>query len=140
MTYKQFIKSLDKIALTQHNIRYAGNGDLYRDLNSDPNIKYGVFYTTPGQTQAEGDFDYYNVNAFIIDRLENMDGDNMLQVQSSAKEVLDNIFTIFCDTYDAEIYGRVYYTMFTQRFSDECAGCFMNITIELPKSTICPED
>lgn len=140
MTYQQFIKTLEHIALTQHNIRYAGYGDLYRDLDSNPSLKYGVFYLTPNQHQLQGDTVLFSVNAFVIDRLINEEGDNTLQVQSSAKEVLDNIFRVFCERYGADIYGSVIYQMFTQKFSDLTAGCYAIITFALPVDTICVDE
>ncbi len=139
MTYQQVIKSLETIALNQHNVRYAGYGDLYRDLNSDPNIKYDVFYITPNQYTLEGDFNRFSFNLFYISRLENVDGDNMLQVQSIGKEILDNIVRVFCETFDAETYGSIYYQPFTQRFSDLTAGVFMTVTLEVPVDSICGE-
>lgn len=139
MTYQQVVKSLEAIALNQHNVRYAGYGDLYRDLNSEPNIKYDVFYITPNQYTLEGDFNRFSFNLFYISRLENLDGDNMLQIQSIGKEVLDNIVRVFCDTYDAETSGSVYYQPFTQRFADECAGIYMTVTLVVPVDSICGE-
>ena len=130
---------METIALNQHNVRYANYGDLYRDLNSDPNIKYDVFYITPNQYTLEGDFNRFSFNLFYISRLENVDGDNMLQVQSIGKEVLDNIVRVFCETFDAETYGSIYYQPFTQRFADECAGIYMTVTLVVPVDSICGE-
>lgn len=140
MTYKQFVDTLGKISLTQHNIHTSGYGDLYKDLNANPSVKYGVFYVTPNQSYRNGDFDYFNINAFVIDRLVDMDGTNTLQVQSIAKETLDNIFKIFCEQYDAEIEGNVYFQMFTQRFADLTAGCYFVITLAVPVDSICIND
>ena len=139
MTLYQVIKQLQRIALSQHNIRTVGEGDLYRDLNSDPSIKYNVFYITQNQHQSEGDFDRYNLNLFIISRLENQEGDNALQIQSSAKDVLNNIIEIFCKDFDSEVYGTIFWQPFTQRFSDLCAGMYAVVSLEVPKDAICPE-
>lgn len=137
MTYQQVVKALENIALSQHNVRYANYGDLYRDLNSDPSIKYDVFYITPNQYTLEGDFNRFSFNLFYISRLENVDGDNMLQVQSIGKEILDNVVKRFCEQYDADTVGSVYYQPFTQRFSDECAGIYMTVTLEVAIDSVC---
>lgn len=139
MTYQQVVKSLETIALNQHNVRYAGYGSLYEDLNSTPNIKYDVFYITPNQYTLEGDFNRFSFNLFYISRLEDVDGDNMLQVQSIGKEILDNIVRVFCETFDAETYGSIYYQPFTQRFADECAGIYMTVTLVVPVDSTCGE-
>lgn len=142
MTYQQVIKTLQKIALTQHNVRYTGYGDLYRDLSSNPNIKYDVVYITPNQHQTEEEigFDRYNLNLIYISRLDNVDGDNTLQVQSVGKEILTNIIRIFCEEYDSEVYGQIVWQMFTQRFGDLCGGCYCMVQLEVPQETICIDD
>ena len=140
MTLQQVVNTLQRIALSQHNVRSCGYGDLYSDLNSNPNIKYDVFYLTDNQHQRDGDFDRYSFNLFYISRLENMDGDNMLQIHSIGKSVLDNIVQIFCEDYDAEIYGTAYYQTFTQRFADLTAGIYAIITLEVPKDSICIDE
>jgi Ca2+-binding EF-hand superfamily protein len=137
MTYQQVVKALENIALSQHNVRYANYGDLYRDLNSDPSIKYDVFYITPNQYTLEGDFNRFSFNLFYISRLENVDGDNMLQVQSIGKEILDNVVKRFCEQYDADTVGSIYYQPFTQRFADECCGLFMTVTLEVAIDSVC---
>jgi len=139
MTYQEVVKALETIALSQHNIRYAGYGDLYRDLNSNPSLRYDVFYITPNQYTLEGDFNRFSFNLFYISRLENIDGDNMLQIQSIGKELLDNIVRTFCEEYESEVYGGIYYQPFTQRFADECAGIYMTVTLEVPVDSICAE-
>lgn len=140
MTYKQVIRQLQKIALEQHNVRSTGYGDLYRDLQADPSIKYDVFYITSNQSSSYGDFDRFSLNLFWISRLENMDGDNTLQLHSIGKEILDIVANVFCNRFTAEIYGTTYYNFFTQRFADECAGLWMTITFQVPKSVICEEE
>lgn len=140
MTLYQVIKQLQRIALSQHNIRTAGEGDLYRDLNANPSLKYNVFYITQNQHQSEGEFDRYSFNLFVISRLESQDGDNALQIQSSAKEVLNNVIGTFCEDFDSEVYGTIYYQPFTQQFSDLCAGMYAIVVLEVPKDSICIDE
>ena len=140
MTLKQVINELERIALTQHNVRSAGEGDLYADLNAQASIKYDIFYITQNQHQSEGDLDRYSFNLFYISRQEDSDAGNALQIQSIGKEVIENVVKIFCEMYDAEVYGVVYWQPFVQRFSDLTAGTYAIITLEVPKNSICIDE
>lgn len=139
MTYQQVIKELQKIALTQHNVRSVGYGDLYAYM-AGPSIKYDVFYITPAQCSSVGEFDRFSLNLYHISRLENIDGDNMLQQESVGKEVLDNIAEIFCDRFGGDIFGTTYYNFFIQKFADLTCGLYMQVTFQVPKSVICPDE
>lgn len=134
MTLKNVVDILQRIALTQHNVRSVGYGDLYASLNANPSIKWDYFYITTGQSYSVPEWDYFTLNLFYISRLEDVDGSNMLQVHSIGKEILDNIVKIFCEDYDSETYGNTYYTYFTQRFSDLAGGVYMTVTLEVPRS------
>ena len=126
--------------MSQHNVRYTGEGDLYRDLNAQGGVRYDCFYITQNQHQSEGDFDRYAFNLFYISRLDSEDAGNALQIQSIGKEVVENVVRIFCETYDAEVYNVTYWQPFTQRFSDLCAGIYAIITLEVPKDSICIDE
>lgn len=139
MTYQQVIKELQRIALSQRNVRSVGYGDLYRDLSADQGIKYDYFYITPNQSASVGEFDRFSLNLYHISRLENMDGDNILQQESVGKEVLDNIAQNFCDLYGCDIFGTTYYNFFIQKFADLTCGLYMQITFQVPKNVICAE-
>lgn len=140
MTLYQVIKQLEKIALTQHNVRYAGDGDLYRDLNAQPSIKYDAFYITQNQHESVEDFDRYNLNLFFVSRQEDTEAGNALQIQSIGKEVIENVVKIFCEDYDAEVYGSIYWQPFVQKFADLTAGIYAIITLEVPKDSICIDE
>lgn len=141
MTYRQIIKTLEAIALTQPNIRTTGYGRLYDQLNAAPSINWDVFYITPAQFQSEGDegFTRYGLNLFYISRLENVDGDNMLQIQSIGRELLKNIVNTFCELTDSEIYGTTIWQCFNARFGDLAAGLYCTIILEVPDDAICIE-
>lgn len=140
MTLQQVIRQLQKIALTQHNVRFTGEGDLYRDVNAQGTAQYDIFYITQNQHQTEGDWDRYSFNLFYISRLESEDAGNALQIQSIGKEVITNVVRLFCDQFDAEVYGITYWQPFVQRFSDLCAGIYAIITIEVPKDSTCVDE
>ena len=137
MTLYQVIQELQHIAKGQHNIMYTGEGDLYRDLNAQASVKYDIFYITQNQHSTENDFDRYSFNLFYISRLSDVDGENALQIQSIGKEVLNNIIKTFCEDYDAEVLGTIYWQPFTQRFADETAGVYATVTLEVPVDSTC---
>lgn len=139
MTLRQTVKELERIALTQKNVRYVGEGDLYRDLNANPSIKYDVMYITQNQHQSVDGFDRYSFNLFYISRQEDLDAENSLQVQSVGKEVIENVVRIFCESYDADVYGTTYWQPFVQRFQDLCVGIYAIITIEIAADTCIDE-
>ena len=120
-TLYQIIKTLQGIALEQPNIRQTGENRLYDDLNGNPEVRYGVFYITQGAHQSNEEWDLYNLNCFYIDRLTD-DKSNELLIESTAKQVLDNIIDTFCDKYGAEVSGIRRYQAFTEHFKDEAAG------------------
>ena len=126
--------------MAQHNVRTVGEGDLYRDLSSDPSIKYDVLYITQNQHQSEETVDRYSFNLFFISRQEDTEAGNALQLQSIGKEVIENVVRIFCDEYFAEVYGTIYWQPFVQRFADLTAGIYAIITLEVPKDNICIDE
>lgn len=139
MTYQQVVNELCRIAQTQHNVRSYGYGDLFADLDANPSIKYDVFYVVPNQSASVGEFDRFGFNLYHISRLENVDGTNLLQQESVAKEIIDNIATIFCNQYNAEVFGTTYYNFFKHKFSDLTCGCYAQITFQIPKAAICED-
>lgn len=139
MTLNQVVKEIHRIALAQKNVRYVGQGDLYKDLNSNPALKYDVVYLTQNQHQTVEGLDRYSFNIFYISRLGDFDATNALQIQSIGKEVIENIVRIFCEQYDADVYGTTYWQPFTQRFSDLTAGIYAQITIEIAADTCIDE-
>ena len=138
MTLVQFINAIQHICLSQINVRSFGEGDLYAFM-ANPSLKYSLMYVTQNQHQSEGDFDRYNINLFYMDRNEDVDGSNALQIQSIGKEVIENVLRIFCDQYESEIYGTIYFQPFIQSHPDLVSGIYATVTLEVPKESICPD-
>lgn len=140
MTLKQFITSLEKIALTQKDVRTAGNGDIYTFMNSNPNLEYAVVFITQEQHRTTEYSDIYGVDIFYADRQVNFEGASNLQIQSIGKEVIMNIIRIFCDTYDADLDGDIYWQSWREKFADNCCGIYATVNISVPLDTVCAED
>lgn len=137
MTIYEIIDVLQKIALTQPNVRSVGEGDIYETLNAEGSTKYAYFFITQNKHTQTEDVDRYGLNVFYIDRLEDDKG-NKLQVQSIGKEVLTNVFKTFARDFDAEFDGAEFQP-FTERFSDYCAGVYATVTFEVMRDTSCPD-
>lgn len=137
MTLQTIIDTLKAIGLTQPNVRTATEGDIYRALDGNPSVKYGVFHLSQTTHHERENTDVYGFNLFYVDRLED-DMANRTQIQSIGKSVIGNIVSTFCDRMDGE-HSEITYTPFTERFTDECAGVYATLTFEVMKEWECPE-
>lgn len=140
MTLVEIYKKLSEIALSQPGIETVILNDVYK-LNEFSSIKYGVFAITQQQHYEDGEFRYYSLNLFAIDRLlEHLSND--IDIQSSAIEVLHNVIRMFVEDVetDVEVEGNIQYQSFTQRFTDECAGVYASLTLRVPIDSLCGEE
>lgn len=137
-TLYQVVKTLQGIALQQPNIRTVGENHLYDMMNGNPEVKYNVFYITQTQHRSTEEWDTFGLNLFFISRLAD-NKENELQIESTGKQVLDNIIDTFCESYNAMVSGTRRYQPFTEKFKDECAGVWVTVDLMLPKDVICPE-
>ena len=139
MTLLELIKTIESIASHQPSLKMVVENDVFR-LNSIPNAKYGVFAFVQGQhsTSLESSVINYTFTFFYVDRLKN-DRSNQIEIQSVGIQTLDNIIRALDD---AGVYSELNYTfqVFNQRFLDECAGVFCNVTLSVPIGSLCPED
>lgn len=140
MTLYQLTEQLKAIALRQPNVRSAAEGSVYEIMNANPGVEYDAFVITQGVHSSDDNFNHFNLSLFLISRLESDLEANRLQVQSSAREVLDNILTYFAYNFDGDTGETITFHTFTERFADECAGAWCEVTVDVPKSGICPED
>lgn len=137
MTLAQLIKLFEGIAKEQPSINMIVQNDVFR-INSAPSLKYGVFAWTQGQHSGSiNGMQTYSFSLFYVDRLLK-DMSNQIEIQSVGCETLGNILRAL-DEYDVEVSN---YTMqtFNQRFKDECAGVFCNVTLSVLPTSSCVED
>lgn len=138
MTLLQVIKAFEIIASHQPSVNMVVQNDIFR-LNNKSDARYGVFGWTQGSHSSGVDSSMFNYSFtfFYVDRLTD-DKSNQIEVQSVGIETLDNIIR---EMNDRGLFVDSTYTMqtFNQRFLDECAGVFCNVTISVPVSSVCPE-
>lgn len=139
MTLKEVIRTMEIVASHQPSINMVVENDVFR-LNSKADARYGVFAFVQQQhsTSLESNMLSYSFTLFYVDRLKN-DRSNQIEIQSVGIETLDNIIR---QLDDLGIYSEQSYSfqVFNQRFLDECAGVFCNVTFSVPSGTLCPEN
>lgn len=137
MTLYNIIEKLKYIALQQPNIRLAEEGSVYEIMNSNPSIKYNAFVISQQNHRKDEQFAYYTFNLFVVDRLVDDLESNRTQAQSMAIETLTNIIYTLENVYDVDIENNMNFTTFTQKFADECAGAYLQITFQVEKELYC---
>lgn len=139
MTLQQVIKAFEVIASQQPSVNMIVQNDIFR-LNSKSDARYGVFGWTQGQhsTSADSSMFTYSFVFFYVDRLKN-DRSNEIEVQSVGIQTLDNILRKLED-FDIFVSSSYSFQTFNQRFLDECAGVFCNVSLQVPVTSLCSED
>ncbi len=137
MNLLQTIHTIEKTAALQPNVGTVVRNDVFR-LNSSPVVKYGVvaWLQNEHSTNAETGIITYNFTLFYVDRLTE-NHDNEIAIQSQGIETLENILQSLpsLGLFPTEYSFRT----FNQRFADECAGVFCNVSMETAKDTLCAE-
>lgn len=137
MTLKDVIRTMEVVASRQPSVGMIVENDIFR-LNTYADARYGVFAFVQGQHRGNVDTSLmdYSFSLFYVDRLTDS-ATNQIDVQSEGISVLDNILRqldglgLWVSEYSVQTFG--------QRFLDECAGVFCNVTISAPVSGICGE-
>lgn len=136
MTLRDTIAVIERLAAAEPAVSMIVRNDIFR-LNAMPDARYGVFAWTQQQhtIPASGDLLRFSFNLYYVDRLTE-DRANELEIQSTAVQVLGNVLR---GLPAAGVYmgGDAAIRTFNQRFSDECAGAFATITLEVGADTIC---
>ena len=140
MTLYQIVSYLKQIALSSPYIRTAEEGSVYTIMNGNPHSKYGVFVVSQTLHRQDEIFDYYGLNLFVIDRLVDDLESNRLQIQSLAKEVLANTILTFVTKFYGITHNELQFHPFTEKFVDLTAGQYVQVTFQIPRSLICPDD
>lgn len=138
MTLQQVIKAMEVVASQQPSVNMVVQNDIFR-LNGKPDARYGVFGWTQGQHSGSADSSLftYAFTLFYVDRLKE-DLSNQIEVQSVGIQTLDNILRRL-DDLGIFIISSYSFQTFNQRFVDECAGAFCNVTLQVPVSSMCSE-
>lgn len=138
MTLSEVIRTMEVVASKQPSINMVVENDIFR-LNNKADARYGVFAFVQGQhsTSVDSNLVTYAFTLFYVDRLKN-DRSNQIEIQSVGIQTLDNIIRTMDEM---GIYSETSYSfqVFNQRFVDECAGVFCNVSFSVPVDSVCAD-
>lgn len=130
-----FVDDLQRMAVAQPEVNAFGEGNIYDLLNSGGQIeKYAAVIITLQSVNIVDDNYSINCTIFYVDRLTKNplnSENNRLEIQDTAVDTLHNILLQLGEEYEIE---NENYTLFTQKFADNCAGAYTNLKITLPIS------
>ena len=126
MTLLQLINTIKTIALAQPNIHSCV--DEFLSLN-DITAKYSAIILQQRNHQRNNDFISFNFYLGAADRLTE-DKSNEIEVQSTAINTINNIVSKLEDLGFDTTMGS--YNVFTERFLAESAGCYVELSINIP--------
>lgn len=130
MNLAQFITYVKETSLRSPFINQAIDGDVYQ-INSIEN-QYGIFCVTPMSVTTTDNIMTINSTMFYVDRL--VEGEtNMNQIQSDGVTCLKTIIEEITNDEDVDISldSDVIYTIFRYKFTDECAGVFAEVSLNV---------
>ena len=135
MTLIETVRAIEQEAMRQPAIRMIVRHDVYR-INNVPDRRYGILAWMQQEHSAtmSNDIARFSFSLFYADRLtENRR--NELEIQSTGIQVLDNIIR---GLYEKGICADDWtYRAFTERFVDECAGVWCDVSFSVPVSLVC---
>lgn len=137
MTLLETINLLNWIASNQPNVNgIVETGDIY-DLNKDEyQQKYSAFCVTQDTHNVGEEFTTFSFTLYYVDRLT-LDKNNKLEIQSTAVEFFANFIKTVMQKFDSLNWTNGEVTTFTEKFSAECAGAYMDCSITTPNISLC---
>ena len=131
MTLQNIIDKIKAAASGIPNINTVEEGNIYTIMGSNRQTKYAAFILTQN-THRYGDGQmYFSFTMFYIDRLVDDLESNRVDVQSQGIEVLKNIINQVCGEDDIDR-TEATIEVWTEKFSDLCAGAYAQVTFQVP--------
>ena len=136
MTYNQIQTIVESGCLSYPNVRTFGCGDIYLLNSTTPT--YSVMWLSLVSRTDYSNFTTYQVNLFYVDRLKK-DLSNEEQIISEGMEACETVVSMLKHHDDLlwDPDSNVTFTPFRERFSDECAGVYVNFSIQVPVEELC---
>lgn len=132
MNYASLIKYIKDVAINNPLVKETIDGDIYQ-INSKEN-QYGVFCVTGNVATRNDHTTTYEFTLFYVDRLLE-DQSNKNVVQTDAIICIQSVCNfINQNNENINISTPINYELFTQRFTDQCAGAFATINMEVEDS------
>lgn len=130
MNFLQILKRLEAYSLSLPYVNEANLGDIYEYLNGNPNVKYASVNIDINQSTRTGNLVSYSIYIYYIDRLSE-DKTNWKEIKTTAEQVLSSIINYASNMIGDVIDGWVI-NYFEQQFADNCAGGWVNFSLEVP--------
>lgn len=127
MNYYNLLRTLKSLSNTHSLVNDYAEGDVYEYMNSGMH-KYPCVFMTMNNITSDSESTNYNFTMFYIDRLIS-DGSNKINVQSIGVQVIKQILSKLFDIYPEIEISSTEYTPFTEKFADDCAGVFCQISL-----------
>ena len=128
MNLQNTLEYIASVAQNHPLINSSYVGSIY-DLNSNTNTKYAVFAVEDIDVTKNNNTLLYNCYLYVVDRVMN-DESNTLAVQTMSVNTLQEIIN-YIESYSQslEVYGSYIITPIRQKFSDECAGAYVQLRL-----------
>lgn len=128
MTLKTIIDKLKEYALVTPNVGGVIVNDVFRE-NFWDNAHYGVVAIIQREHAVGESLATYRFQLAYIDRLTESK-DNEVDIQSDGILAISNILNaLIAEDNDVELSGEVSFSVFNERFKDECSGVLANVDL-----------
>lgn len=130
MNLYELISKVEKQIAEQPNVRSLVRADIYK-LNDVPNALYSVMGWTMGthRIDARNGIATYALTIYYIDR-NVPEANNEHMIVSFGSQVIGNVVNALAD--DGVAIDSYDLQPFVQRFADDCAGVYANLSVDLP--------
>lgn len=137
--YFNIVNTILQVAAKHQFVSETHYGDIFEFLNSGDHKYVNCTLVEQSGSQFNEDFTTLNFVLYITDRLDES-GSNLLEVHSVTKTISEQILDeIIKENPDWTISSESF-TPFKWKFSDLCAGVFVNLAIQVPAEMFCDED
>jgi hypothetical protein len=140
MTLREIIKTIEHYAGLYTNANYiVESGNIYDISKNNYEMKFPAFCCSqePPHTYR-GEMIQYSFVLLFTDRLTN-NRSNTIEVESTAIDVLAKTISALSKLSMIDIEYDTDINTFTERFSEECAGAYINIKVTTTLDSICEE-
>lgn len=138
MTLNETIKTIEHYARQYTDANYiVETGNVYDISKNNYEMKFPAFCCSQEPPHMfRGDFIQYNFMLLYTDRLTN-NRSNMIEVQTAAIESITQTINALSKLNIVDVEYDTEINTFTERFSEECAGAYINLKITTSLASIC---
>lgn len=137
--YFNIVNTILQVAEKHQFVSETHYGDIFEFLNSGDHKYINCTLVEQSGSQFNEDFTTLNFVLYVTDRLDES-GSNLLEVHSVTKTISEQILDEIIKENPEWTVTSESFTPFKWKFSDLCAGVFINLTIQVPAEMFCEED